>query len=84
MQYTEQSRKELPFLRLTSLYVAEFKFLLGHFAPFWEDYYRYRTLEGSYWKILSYREHGNAKLKGTDQKLFFLLVYLKPNSLQEH
>jgi hypothetical protein len=34
-------------------------------------------------KVVSYQEHGHALLQGTDQKLFFLRVYLKTNSLQQ-
>lgn len=40
-------------------------------------------MEGHHRRIPTHQEHGNAKLKGSAQKLFFLLVYLKTNSLQE-
>ena len=40
------------------------------------------TLEGGLRKNPAFKEHGNALLKGTAQKLFFLLVYLKNNPLQ--
>jgi len=72
------------FLSLTSLEVEEFELLLKTFQPLWERYYRSRTLEGNYRKHPAIKEHGNAVLQGTGQKLFFLLVYLKTNSLQEH
>jgi hypothetical protein len=35
-------------------------------------------------KNRSTAEHETSTLKGSDQKLFFLLVYLKTNALQEH
>ncbi len=84
MLYTDIRENEKQFLALTSLQVAEFDTLLAAFAPCWERYYRYHTLEGHYRRIPAHQEHGNAKLKGTAQKLFFLLLYLKTNSLQEH
>lgn len=84
MHYSELRKNETQFVALTSLYVAEFELLLSHFSPHWQAYARYHTLEGSYRRIPSHQEHGNAKLKGEAQKLFFLLVYLKNNSLQQH
>lgn len=81
---TDTLRKnEEQFLALTSLFPAEFDQLLAEFTPRWERYYRYRTLEGRYRAMPTYKEHGNATLKGTAQKLLFLLVYLKTNSLQQ-
>ena len=40
-------------------------------------------MEGSQRKHPAIKEHANAALQGTAQKLFFLLVYLKTNSLQD-
>lgn len=82
MNYHEQKEHASNFLSLTSLSVLEFEYLLTNFTPLWERYYRYHTLEGKKRTVLSYKEHGNSLLKGTDQKLFFLLVYLKNNPLQ--
>lgn len=72
------------FLALTSLHVEEFEYLLSFFAPVCEKYFRYWTLEGKRRKIVKSTEHGSSVLKGCDQKLFFLLVYLKTNALQQH
>ena len=77
-------KKPKQFLSLTSLEVEEYELLLKSFQPIWERYYRSHTLEGNYRKHPAIKEHGNAVLQGTGQKLFFLLVYLKTNSLQEH
>jgi hypothetical protein len=77
-------KKPKQFISLTSLEVAEFELLLKSFQPRWERYYRSHTLEGGHRKHPAIKEHGNAALQGTEQKLFFLLVYLKTNSLQEH
>jgi hypothetical protein len=84
MDYTIISKNKSQFLALTSLQVSEFESLHSHFAPLCEKYFRYHTLEGKKRKIVSFKEHGNASLQGTVQKLFFLLVYLKTNALQEH
>lgn len=84
MNYEVVKLNEKQFLAVTSLYVDEFELLLSFFRPVCEKYFRYRTLEGTKRKIITSKEHGNAQLKGTDQKLFFLLVFLKTNALQEH
>lgn len=84
MHYINMRKNEKQFLSLSSLQVSEFDTLLAAFSPCWERYYRYHTLKGHYRSIPAHQEHGNAKLKSTPQKLFFLLVYLKTNSLQEH
>lgn len=84
MNYTDISTKPKQFLSLTSLEVEEFEMLLQSFQPRWERYYRSHTLDGKHRVHLAKKEHGNAVLRGTPQKLFFLLVYLKTNSLQEH
>jgi Helix-turn-helix of DDE superfamily endonuclease len=75
-------QKESQFLAATSLKPAEFTLLLSHFAPICEKYLRCYTLEGVRRKHIRYKEHGSSSLKGSDTKLFFLLYYLKNNSLQ--
>lgn len=82
MNYQQHRLHPVNFLALTSLTVPEFEYLLKHFTPLWEAYYKYHTLEGKKRILPAFQEHGNALLKGTDQKLFFLLVYLKNNPLQ--
>jgi len=84
MDYTKVLNQPKQFLSLTSLRAEEFIELLRFFEPLWEKYYRYHTLEGKKRQHPRTKEHGNALLRGTGQKLFFLLVYLKTNSLQEH
>ena len=78
----QQKQHPNTFLTLTSLTVAEFDYLLTHFTPRWERHYKYHTLEGKRRIIPAFSEHANALLKGTDQKLFSLLVYMKNNPLQ--
>lgn len=84
MHYSDSLKNPKQFLALTSFEVEEFELLLQHFKPLWERFYRSHTLDGNFRKHPAIKEHGNSVLKGTAQKLFFLLVYLKTNSLQEH
>ena len=72
------------FLALTSLLPAEFDELLLDFAPAWERHHRYHPLDGDKRRRPAHAERANATLAGSDTKLFFLLTYLKSNSLQEH
>ena len=82
MQYQDQKQHSANFLALTSLTVVEFEYLLDAFSFEWEKYYKYHTLTGQKKRLPAFAEHGNSRLKGTDQKLFFLVVYLKNNPLQ--
>lgn len=84
MDYQKVRQTPGQFLSLTSLTIEKFDYLLPHFETDREKYYRYHTLEGKKRQILSYQEHGNATLKGTPTKLFFLLIYLKTNNLQQY
>jgi len=82
MNYKEQITSRIKFLSLTGLHPEEFNYLLNYFTPLWDAYYKYHTTEGIKRKIPLIKEHKSAKLQGTEQKLFFLLVFLKTNSLQ--
>jgi hypothetical protein len=84
MNYVALRARPAQFLALTSLLPAEFDELLTGFAPRWERYHRYHTLDGGRRRLPAHRERANALLAGTDTKLFFLLTYLKTNSLQQH
>ena len=83
MDYLALRERPTQFLALTSLHVAEFAEVLTDFAPAWERDHRWHTLEGAK-PPPAHRERANALLAGTDVKLFFLLTYLKGNSLQQH
>ena len=84
MNYLALRERPTQFLALTSLLPAEFDELLTFFAPRWASYHRYHTLDGARRQFPAHRERANATLAGTDTKLFFLLTYLKTNSLQAH
>ena len=82
MKITDHIDNATVFLSLTSLTKIEYEYLLAYFSPEWEKYYRYHTLEGKKRIIVSYKEHKNSVLQGTEQKLFFMLSYMKNNNLQ--
>ena len=84
MNYLALRERPAQFLALTSLLPAEFDELLTDFAPRWERYHRYHTLDGERRRIPAHRERANATLPGTDTKLFFLLTYLNTHLLQEY
>jgi hypothetical protein len=84
MHYLTLRERPRQFLALTSLHVAEFDDLLTDFAPAWERYHRWHTLDGALRRLPAHRERANAVLSGSDGKLFFLLTYWKSNALQEH
>lgn len=84
MDYAALRTRPRQFLALTSLHVAEFDDLLTDFAPAWERYHRWHTLDGTVRRRPAHQERANAVLAGSDVKLFFLLTYLKGNALQQH
>lgn len=84
MDYEKQIQKAQQFQALTSLLPEEFEHLLEYFEVYWSKYFRQYSLDGKKRNTRSYKEHGNAVLKGSGQKLFFLLVYLKNNPLQAY
>lgn len=84
MDYITLRERPRQFLALTSLQVAEFDELLTDFAPAWERYHRWHTLDGERRQRPAHQERANAVLAGSEAKLFFLLTYLKNNSLQQH
>lgn len=84
MDYLALRERPRQFVALTSLLPAEFDELLTDFAPAWERHHRYYTLDGKRRRLPAHAERANARLSGSDTKLFFLLTYLKSNALQEH
>ena len=71
-------------LSLTSLTTAEFFELLVPFDKLWQRYHAHYDLKGERRRIQKFREHGSMSLKGSLDKLFFVLVYLKQNPLQAY
>jgi DDE superfamily endonuclease/Helix-turn-helix of DDE superfamily endonuclease len=83
MEFSTVSKSPTQFLALTSLKLEEFYLLEKHFAPLCDKFVREFTLEGRRRKHIRWQEHGNSILTGSRQKLFFLLVLLKTNNLQQ-
>lgn len=71
-------------LSLTSLTAAEFFELLAVFDNLWQRYHGQYDLKGARRRIKKYQEHDSMSLKGSLDKLFFVLMYLKQNPLQAY
>ena len=76
-------KNETRFLSLTSLKPAEFDQLLSHFSPISEKYLEYHDVFGKKRKFQRFSEIKSSSLYGSSAKLFFILIYLKTNTLQE-
>lgn len=81
-KYQEYQSKPTEFLALTGYTHQEFEALLPHFR---EQYYqwmaRYR-LDGKERGNRKYSDYQNSPLPTSEDKLFFILAYLKSNNLQ--
>lgn len=82
MQYDKIKKRPVQFLGITGLTVADFDFLLPHFKIEWDNYNDIFTLEGKPRQRKSYSRTDSILPKVSD-KLFFVLIYLKTNPLQE-
>jgi hypothetical protein len=71
-------------LSLTSLTTAEFFQLLEPFDALWQRYHAHYDLKGKKRRIEKFSEHVSMSLKGSLDKLFFVLVYLKQHPLQSY
>ncbi|WP_164891072.1 transposase family protein [Botryobacter ruber] len=69
-------------MSLTSLNVQEFFILLEEFDVLWRQYHARYDLKGKPRVIEKLSEHASMSLKGSADKLFFVLFYLKQNTLQ--
>ena len=58
--------------------------LLLHFDALWQAYHRHFDLQGKRRRIEKFSEHRSMSLKGSADKLFFMLVYLKQNPTQDY
>lgn len=83
LNYEKVRKNSQRFLSLTGLFPKEFDFLCNEFETDWWKYYKYQTVRGKKRRVPLYREHENGSLPTTEQKLFFLLVYLKQYPLQQ-
>lgn len=82
LNYEKIAENPSQFLSLTSLQLDEFSVLLKSFEEKWLSRMRYYTYSGKA-RQRAYSEKKNAKLARMEEKLFFILYYLKNNPLQE-
>jgi hypothetical protein len=83
MRYDKVKKNAPRVLSLTSLTVAEYEALVATFKYHWEEYSSHYTLKGKVRERISYgRKTG--KLPQIEDKLLFILSYLKNNPLQEY
>lgn len=82
MRYAEVSRKELRFLDLTSLTVEEFQQLLPVFEEKFRERMKYFRLDGKPRVGREYQTYVNCPLPTPEDRLLFILVYMKNNPLQ--
>ena len=84
MNYARIYQNKKKFLSLTSLYPQEFDELLPTFAQEWYKYHKHFDAHGKRRKApkLSYK-NDTRTLSTVEDKLFYILVYLKNNPTQE-
>jgi len=82
LRYTEVSQKELKFLDLTSLTVQEFDQLVPAFEEAFEERMNEWCLDGKKRSGRGYRTYANCPLPTAEDRLLFILVYVKTNVLQ--
>jgi hypothetical protein len=82
VRYAEVSQKELKFLDLTSLTVEEFNQLVPAFEEAFQARMKDWCLDGKKRSGRKYITYANCPLPTPEDRLLFILVYLKNNSLQ--
>jgi len=81
-KYKEYAEKPTEFLALTGYTRQEFDALLPHFSRcYYERMKKYR-LDGKPRRKRKYSDYKNSPLPTIEDKLFFILNYLKTNNLQ--
>ena len=83
LHYAHFYAKPTQFLAMTSLLPPEFDHLLAGFAPRSDRYFRYHTWQGKKRQRPRFQPQADEALAHPAQQLFFLLVYLKNNPLQQ-
>lgn len=84
MDYSNIRQRTRQFESVTGLTIEEFDQLSPIFSGKWRNFYRIHTIEGKKRKAPIMNPDKNTKsLPSVEEKLFFILVYLKNYSLQE-
>jgi|SRR5437667_956898 len=82
MRYAEISQKDMKFLDFTSLTVEEFEQLVPEFEKNYQKRMKYWRLDGKPRIGRGYQTYSNCPLPSPEDRLLFILVYLKTNNLQ--
>ena len=82
LRYAQVSQKEQKFLDLTSLTVEEFDQLVPAFEEAFEQRMNEWCLDGKKRSGRGYRTYANCPLPTPEDRLLFILVYVKTNVLQ--
>jgi len=84
MDYFKIKKRPRQFLSVTGLHIEEFDFLYTPFYNRWKNFFRIHTIEGKKRKVRLINPDIKTKtLPSVEEKLFFILVYLKNHGLQE-
>jgi hypothetical protein len=81
--YSELSKHLDKFLAMTGYTVEEFQALLPHFQAEFEEYVDTHTLDGKTRTQRRYSDYQNSPLPTIEDRLLFILVYLKQGTTQE-
>lgn len=81
-QYQEYAEKPTEFLALTGYTRQEFDALLPHFRRHYYEWMKTHRLDGKPRGKRKYSDYQNCPLPLMEDKLFFILNYLKTNNLQ--
>ena len=82
LRYAEASQRELKFLDMTSLTVEEFGQLVPSFEEAFQERMKEWRLDGKRRSGRGYTTYANCPLPTPEDRLLFILVYLKTNVLQ--
>ena len=82
LRYAEISQKNAKFLDFTSLTVEEFEQLVPVFEINYQERMKYLRLDGKPRIGRGYQTYSNCPLPSPEDRLLFILVYLKTNNLQ--
>jgi hypothetical protein len=82
MRYADVSRREQKLQDVTSLTVKEFEKLVPVFEEEFQEYMKTHCLDGKERVGRGYVTYANCPLPTAEDRLLFILVYLKTNNLQ--
>jgi hypothetical protein len=83
ISYNGLSKSQRKFLAMTGYTVEEFQALLPHFRVRFEEYVETYTLDGKLRIKRQYSDYKNSPLPTIEDKLLFVLIYLKQGATQE-